>query len=71
MSGATDTRIVEMRFDNKKFESNVKQSMSTLDKLKKKLKLDGASKGLEEVEKKSKKVECFNTNHKTISENLK
>ena len=62
MSGASDTRIVEMRFDNKNFESNVKQSMSTLDKLKKKLKLDGASKGLEEVEKKSKKIEFKDLN---------
>ena len=57
MSKTVDTRTVEMRFDNKNFESNVKQSMSTLDKLKQKLKLDGASKGLEEVEKKSKKIE--------------
>ena len=57
MSGTVDTRTVEMRFDNKNFESNVKQSMSTLDKLKQKLKLDGASKGLEEVEKKSKKLD--------------
>ena len=57
MSKTVDTRTVEMRFDNKNFESNVKQSMSTLDKLKQKLKLDGASKGLEEVEKKSKKLD--------------
>lgn len=57
MSGTIDTRTVEMRFDNKHFESNVKQSMSTLEKLKKSLKLDGASKGLEEVERKSKKLD--------------
>lgn len=57
MSRTVDTRTVEMRFDNKNFESNVKQSMSTLDKLKEKLKLDGASKGLKEVEKSSKKLE--------------
>ena len=56
MSGATDTKTVEMRFDNSNFESNVKQSMSTLDKLKKSLKLKGASKGLNDVEKSSSKV---------------
>ena len=57
MSRTVDTRTVEMRFDNKNFESNVKQSMSTLDKLKQKLKMDGASKGLKEIEKSSKKLE--------------
>lgn len=34
MSGTVDNRIVQMEFDNKRFESNVKQSLSTLDKLK-------------------------------------
>ena len=47
----SDTRTVEMRFDNKDFESNAKQTISTLDKLKSALKLDGASKGLTDVQK--------------------
>lgn len=34
MSRTVDQRVVEMRFDNKQFESNVKTSMSTLEKLK-------------------------------------
>jgi tape measure domain-containing protein len=38
-----------MQFDNKNFESNVSTTMSTLDKLKQKLNLSGASKGLENV----------------------
>jgi tape measure domain-containing protein len=38
-----------MQFDNKHFESNVQTSISTLDKLKKSLNLEGASKGLENV----------------------
>ena len=37
-----DERVVSMEFDNRNFESNVKTSVSTLDKLKKALKLDGA-----------------------------
>lgn len=56
MSRTVDERVVEMRFDNKHFESNVATSMSTLDKLKQKLNLSGASKGLENIESASKKV---------------
>ena len=56
MSKTVDERVVEMRFDNKQFESNVSTSMSTLDKLKKSLKLDGAAKGLESIDSASKKV---------------
>ena len=57
MSGAVDTKTVEMRFDNKDFEANCKESISTLDKLKAALKLDGASKGLSEIEKASRKLD--------------
>ena len=49
MSTTIDERVVEMRFDNKAFESNVKTSMSTLERLKKSLRLEDASKGLEKV----------------------
>lgn len=34
MSTVIDSKVVEMRFDNSKFEPHVKESMSTLDKLK-------------------------------------
>lgn len=50
-SNNKDTKVVEMRFENKAFESNVKTSLSTLDKLKQALKLDGATKGLGDVQK--------------------
>ena len=49
MSKTVDERVVEMRFDNKQFEQNVQTSLSTLDKLKRSLNLDGAAKGLENV----------------------
>ena len=49
MSFAIDQKVVEMRFDNQHFENNVRDSLSTLDKLKQSLRLDGASKGLENV----------------------
>lgn len=56
MSKTIDERVVEMRFDNKQFESNVATSMSTLDKLKQKLNLSGASKGLESISSAAKGV---------------
>ena len=49
MSKTIDEKVVEMRFDNSKFESNVKTSISTLDKLKNSLNLDKAAKGLDSV----------------------
>lgn len=49
MSRTIDEKVVEMRFDNRQFESNVKTSMSTLDKLKQSLKLTDAAKGFESV----------------------
>ena len=57
MSTTIDQKVVEMRFDNKHFESNVQTSMSTLDKLKEKLNFKGASKGLEDVGSAAKKVD--------------
>ena len=62
MSGAVDTKTVEMRFDNSNFEKNAHESISTLEKLKRALKLDGASSGLKEVEKASEKLDFKDTN---------
>ena len=56
MSTTIDSKVVEMRFDNRHFESNVSTTMSTLDKLKQKLHLDGATKGLENVNAAAKNV---------------
>lgn len=49
MSKKIDERVVEMRFDNKQFESATATTMSTLDKLKQKLNFTGATKGLNDV----------------------
>jgi len=46
MSKSIDERIVEMQFNNRQFESGVKESLGSLDKLKKGLDLEGASKSL-------------------------
>ena len=49
MSKIVDERVVSVQFDNKHFESNVKTTMSTLDKLKKSLNLEKSAKGLENI----------------------
>ena len=56
MSKEVDERIVSMEFDNKNFEANVRESMSTIEKLKSALKFKGAEQGLQAVEKASNKV---------------
>lgn len=55
MSTSVDNRVVQLQFDNRQFEKNVKGTLNSLDKLKNGLKMDGATKGLEEVDKVSKK----------------
>lgn len=65
MSKTVDERVVSMQFDNKHFESNVKTSMNTLDKLKRALKLEDASKGLKNVADEAKKCD-FNPMGKAV-----
>lgn len=60
MSNQVDNRVVSMEFDNSRFEKNVQTSMSTLDKLKQKLHLPGAAKGIEEVDRAARKVDMSN-----------
>ena len=57
MSKTIDERVVSMQFDNAGFEKNVVQSMSTLDRLKKSLNLEGAAKGLDSVATSAKRVD--------------
>lgn len=56
MSKVVDERVVSMEFDNRRFESNVATTMSTLDKLKQSLNLTGATKGLENVDQAANNV---------------
>lgn len=56
MSQTVDSRVVEMRFDNAQFEQNVRESMSTLDRLKASLNMDGASKSFDQLSKASNSV---------------
>lgn len=53
MSDSTtiDQKIVEMEFDNSGFEKNVSQSISTLDKLKSSLNMQGSADSLNEIDR--------------------
>ena len=51
MSATIDERVVEMRFDNKQFESNAKESLGTLEKLKQALNFSASTKSFEDLEK--------------------
>lgn len=48
---SVDNRVVEMRFDNKDFESDVSESISSLDKLKRALNFKNSGDGFEELGK--------------------
>ena len=52
-----DERVVQMEFDNAKFEQNVSQSMSTLDKLKEKLKFTDSTKDFQAINRAAKDVD--------------
>lgn len=56
MSKEIDEKVVSMQFDNSKFESNCKTTMSTLDKLKSKLHFGDSSKGLSNIGDAVKKI---------------
>ena len=56
MANTIDRRIVEMSFDNSKFNSNAEASIGVLDKLKKALKLDGSQDAFNKLESSSKRV---------------
>lgn len=51
-----DQRIVQMQFDNAKFEQGAKTTMSTLDKLKSALKFDKSAKSLQSLQSTSSKI---------------
>lgn len=59
-SGNVDERIVEMRLDNKNFESGAKTTISTLEKLEKALKMKSATSSLNELEKSIDKFDASN-----------
>lgn len=57
---SVDNRIVEMQFNNRRFEENARETMSTLDKLKEKLNFKSSTKDLEEFQN---AANTFNLSH--------
>ena len=56
MSKEIDERVVSMEFDNKNFESNIKTSMNTLERLKQALQFKDAGKGFDNINKSASRV---------------
>lgn len=52
-----ETNVVQMRFDNKNFEKNVKDTINSVDKLKKELKFEDSAKSFKTLEENAKKVD--------------
>lgn len=63
MSKQIEERVVSMKFENNDFKSKTTETVSLLDKLKNALKLDGASKGLENVGSSAKKIDFSNASN--------
>ena len=57
MSEVIDQRVVEMEFDNDRFERNMATTTKSLERFKKTLTFDGATKGFENIDAASKKVD--------------
>ena len=57
MSTTVDERVVSMQFDNRQFERNASQSMSTLDKLKKALKFEKTAESLDTLSEATKRLD--------------
>ena len=57
MSTEIEQRILQMKFDNAKFENGVKTTMSTLDKLKSSLNFKGIEKGFNNISTAAKNVD--------------
>lgn len=53
MASTVDSKVVEMKFDNRDFEKNTKQSMATLDKLKASLDMSDSEKSLKSLSRTS------------------
>ena len=53
---SVDDRVVNMQFNNKQFEAGVKTTLDSLDTLNKSLKMEGATKGLGDLDAAAKRV---------------
>ena len=56
MSKEVDTRVVQMKFDNRQFEKNVQETLTSLEKLDESLQFKDAAKGFEKISQSAKEV---------------
>ena len=63
-----DNRVVRMTFDNAQFEKNIKNTMKTLDEFATKLKLDGATAGMEKIKSATDKLDISSLSRKAGEE---
>ena len=66
-----DERVVKMSFDNKSFEENVKETLSTLDKLKEALNFKNTEKSFKTITNAANKVDVSNVNNSLDAINAK
>ena len=71
MSATIDERVVEMKFNNKDFEQNAKESISTIERLKQALNFTSSSQGLDEVQNAVKRVDMNGLGNAVDSVKLK
>ena len=57
MANETESRVVELQFNNRQFEANVSQTLKTLDNLKESLKFEGAEKGFKDLDAAADKLD--------------
>ena len=70
MSSTLDRRILEMRFDNRQFESGIQTSLKSLGQLEKGLQLKGAADSLNEINKAAKSLSVGNVSFTKLSDSL-
>ena len=57
MANETESRVVELQFNNRQFEANVSQTLKTLDNLKESLKFEGAEQGFKDLDAAADKLD--------------
>ena len=71
MSREIEQRVVQMKFDNAQFEAGTKQTLSTLDKLKQKLKFNDVEDGFSKIANSAKKVDMTSVANSVETTRLK
>ncbi len=63
MSATVDSRVLEMRFDNKEFEANAQETINTLNTLKRALDENVNGSAFEELDRAARNVDLSSIEH--------